>query len=195
VWRDGQIVCGPSLVVMQDCRERFLVTGTGAAALERKDPLSGETPLISQVHLGEFENAKRLLQAGAHANTATGGTPPLGLQLCCAHAGSCACAHVMAIRRCAEQAGSERYSSRPNRGARTWWSCWWVFMQRLTEVMPRAKQHCIGRAKRGTTPRYRPFWRSARILRRTKRWVSKWTLTHPLAHFNVKCMRICGVYP
>ena len=59
---ETQIVCGPSVVVLQDCRERFLVTGTGATALERKDPFSGETPLISQVQLGEFENAKRLLR-------------------------------------------------------------------------------------------------------------------------------------
>ncbi len=51
--------------------------GAGAAALERKDPFSGETPLIAQVQLGEYENAKRLLQAGADANAAaTAGKPP-----------------------------------------------------------------------------------------------------------------------
>ena len=65
-----------SLVHTQDCFERLLVTGTEAAALERKDPFSGETPLISQVQLGEFENAKRLLHASARANAATAGTPP-----------------------------------------------------------------------------------------------------------------------
>jgi hypothetical protein len=59
-----------SMVHTQDCFERLLVTGTEAAALERKDPLSGETPLITQVQLGEHENAKRLLQAGADANAA-----------------------------------------------------------------------------------------------------------------------------
>jgi acetoin utilization deacetylase AcuC-like enzyme len=65
-----------SLVHTQDCFERLLVTGTGAAALERKDPFSGETPLIAQVQLGEHENAERLLQAGADANAAAAGTPP-----------------------------------------------------------------------------------------------------------------------
>ena len=65
-----------SLVHTQDCFERLLVTGTGAAALERKDPFSGETPLIAQVQLGERENAERLLQAGADANAAAAGTPP-----------------------------------------------------------------------------------------------------------------------
>ena len=68
-----------SLVHTQDCFERLLVTGTGAAALERKDPFSGETPLIAQVQLGERENAERLLQAGADANAtanANAGTPP-----------------------------------------------------------------------------------------------------------------------
>ena len=70
-----------SLVHTQDCFERLLVTGTGAAALERKDPFSGETPLIAQVQLGEHENAKRLLQAGADANAATAGmAPPLSCQ-------------------------------------------------------------------------------------------------------------------
>ena len=58
-------------LALEDCRERRLVTGAGAAALERKDPFSGETPLIAQVQLGEYENAKRLLQAGADANAAT----------------------------------------------------------------------------------------------------------------------------
>ena len=65
-----------SLVHTQDCFERLLVTGTGAAALEHKDPFSGETPLIAQVQLGEHENAERLLQAGADANAAAAGTPP-----------------------------------------------------------------------------------------------------------------------
>ena len=59
--------------IPQDCRERRLVSGAGAAALERKDPCSGETPLVSQVQLDEYENAKRLLQAGADANAATAG--------------------------------------------------------------------------------------------------------------------------
>ena len=59
--------------IQQDCRERRLVTGAGAAALERKDPFSGETPLVAQVQLGEYENAKRLLQAGADVNAATAG--------------------------------------------------------------------------------------------------------------------------
>ena len=58
--------------IPQDCRERRLVTGAGGA-LERKDPYTHETPLIAQVQLGEFENAKRLLQAGADANAATAG--------------------------------------------------------------------------------------------------------------------------
>ena len=61
------------VAIPQDCRERSLVTGAGNAALERKDPCSGETPLVSQVQLDEYENAKRLLQAGADANAATAG--------------------------------------------------------------------------------------------------------------------------
>jgi ankyrin repeat protein len=61
------------MVHTQDCFERLLVTGTGATALERKDPFSGETPLIAQVQLGEHENAKRLLQAGADPNAAKAG--------------------------------------------------------------------------------------------------------------------------
>ena len=64
------------VAIPQDCRERSLVTGAGNAALERKDPCSGETPLISQVQLGEYENAKRLLQAGADPNAVAAGTPP-----------------------------------------------------------------------------------------------------------------------
>ncbi len=60
-------------LALEDCRERRLVTGAGAEALERKDPYSQETPLIAQVQLGEYENAKRLLQAGADAHAATAG--------------------------------------------------------------------------------------------------------------------------
>ena len=63
-------------LALEDCRERRLVTGAGNAALERKDPCSGETPLLSQVQLGEYENAKRLLQAGADPNAVAAGTPP-----------------------------------------------------------------------------------------------------------------------
>ena len=47
------------------------MTGADAAALERKDFYSGETPLITQIQLGERENVQRLLQAGADANAAT----------------------------------------------------------------------------------------------------------------------------
>jgi hypothetical protein len=60
-------------LALEDCRERRLITGAGAAALDRRDAFSGETPLITQVQLGEYENAKRLLQAGADANAATAG--------------------------------------------------------------------------------------------------------------------------
>jgi ankyrin repeat protein len=60
-------------LALEDCHERRLVTGAGAAALERRDPFSGETALIAQVQLGEYENAKRLLQAGADPNAATAG--------------------------------------------------------------------------------------------------------------------------
>ena len=63
-------------LAFEDCRERRLVTGAGAAALERRDPFSGETPLLTEVQLGEHEHVERLLQAGADANAATAGTPP-----------------------------------------------------------------------------------------------------------------------
>ena len=60
-------------LALEDCRERRLVTGAGAAALERRDPFSGETPLITQVQPGEHERVERLLQAGADTNAATAG--------------------------------------------------------------------------------------------------------------------------
>jgi hypothetical protein len=88
-WRRGSIDCVGRIVVedglgrmgdtatavlaLEDCRERRLVTGAGAAALERRDLFTSETPLITQIQLGESENAKRLLQAGADANAATAG--------------------------------------------------------------------------------------------------------------------------
>ena len=71
VVEDGLGRMGPALTAVlafEDCRERRLVAGADAAALERKDLVSGETPLITQVRLGELENARRLLQAGADAN-------------------------------------------------------------------------------------------------------------------------------
>jgi hypothetical protein len=81
----GRIVVGDGLgrmsgaataaLALEDCRERRLVTGAGAAALDRRDAFSGETPLITQVQLGEYENAERLLQAGADANAATAESP------------------------------------------------------------------------------------------------------------------------
>ena len=58
-------------LALEDCRERLLVTGRGSAALEHKSPFSGETPLIAQVQLGEYDDVKRLLQARADANAAT----------------------------------------------------------------------------------------------------------------------------
>ena len=64
-------------LALEDCRERRLVTGADDAALERKDLFSGETPLITQIQLGEGENAQRLLQAGADANARTAGAPLL----------------------------------------------------------------------------------------------------------------------
>ena len=86
-------------LALEDCHERRLVTGAGAAALERRDPFSGETALIAQVQLGEYENAKRLLQAGADPNAATAGTPPpLGLQP--ARAPVCACRPTCVPRAC-----------------------------------------------------------------------------------------------
>jgi len=57
-------------LALEDCWERRLVTGADAAALERTDRFSGETPLITQILLGEHENASRLLQAGADPNAA-----------------------------------------------------------------------------------------------------------------------------
>ena len=90
---------GTAALALEDCRERRLVTGAGAAALERRDPFSGETALIAQVQLGEYENAKRLLQAGADPNAATAGTPPpLGLQP--ARAPVCACRPTCVPRAC-----------------------------------------------------------------------------------------------
>ena len=90
-------------LALEDCQERLLVTGADAAALERKDLFSGETPLITQIQLGERENALRVLQAGADANAATAGTPLLpscarAPDLLCVRAGvragggTCACA-------------------------------------------------------------------------------------------------------
>ena len=64
---------GTAALALEDCRERRLVTGAGAAALERRDPFSGETPLLTEVQLGEHEHVERLLQAGADANAATAG--------------------------------------------------------------------------------------------------------------------------
>ena len=64
-------------LALEDCRERRLVTGADDAALERKDLFSGETPLITQIQLGERENAQRLIQAGADANARTAGAPLL----------------------------------------------------------------------------------------------------------------------
>jgi hypothetical protein len=69
-------------LALEDCRERRLVTGADAAALERADRFSGETPLITQIQLGERENAQRLLQAGADANAATAGAPLLPFGAC-----------------------------------------------------------------------------------------------------------------
>jgi hypothetical protein len=90
---------GTAALALEDCHERRLVTGAGAAALERRDPFSGETALIAQVQLGEYENAKRLLQAGADPNAATAGTPPpLGLQP--ARAPVCACRPTCVHRAC-----------------------------------------------------------------------------------------------
>ena len=102
--RAGRMVgAATAALALEDCRERRLVTGADAAALERKDLFSGETPLITQIQLGERENAQRLLQAGADANAATAGTPLLpscarAPDLLCVRAGvragggTCACA-------------------------------------------------------------------------------------------------------
>jgi hypothetical protein len=90
---------GMAALALEDCRERRLVTGAGAAALERRDPFSGETPLLTEVQLGEHEHVERLLQAGADANAATAGTPPpLGLQP--ARAPVCACWQTCVPRAC-----------------------------------------------------------------------------------------------
>ena len=67
-WMGGKTT---SVYALDDCLERRLVTGVDPAALERKDCLTGHTPLTTQVQLGEYENALRLLQAGADANAAT----------------------------------------------------------------------------------------------------------------------------
>ena len=89
---------GTGTLALEDCRERRLVTGAGAAALERRDPFSGETPLLTEVQLGEHEHVERLLQAGADANAATAGTPPpLGLQP--ARAPECACSRPTCVPR------------------------------------------------------------------------------------------------
>ena len=79
----GDRMPATAALALEDCRERRLVTGADAGALERKDLFSGETPLITQVQLGERQNVHRLLQAGADANAAIAGTPLLP---CCARA-------------------------------------------------------------------------------------------------------------
>jgi len=63
-----------AVLALEDCQERRLVSGVDAAALERRDIFSGETPLITQIQFGDHENAQRLLQAGADANAVTAGT-------------------------------------------------------------------------------------------------------------------------
>ena len=74
-------------------------TDQDRAELEHSDQFSGKTALIAQVQLGEYENAKRLLQAGADPNAATAGTPPpLGLQP--ARAPVCACRPTCVPRAC-----------------------------------------------------------------------------------------------
>jgi ankyrin repeat protein len=60
-------------LALEDCRERRLVTSACAAALEQRDLWTGQTPLITQVQLGETDNVLRLLQAGANANAASSG--------------------------------------------------------------------------------------------------------------------------
>jgi hypothetical protein len=58
-------------LALVDCYERRLITGARVETLERKDAISGETPLIQQVQIGDIENSRLLLQAGADANATT----------------------------------------------------------------------------------------------------------------------------
>ena len=60
-------------LALEDCLERRFVVGTGEEALNRKDDITGETPLIAQTKLGAAEAVLRLLQAGADADAATAG--------------------------------------------------------------------------------------------------------------------------
>jgi hypothetical protein len=61
---------GTAALALEDCRERRLVTGAGAAALERRDPFSGETPLLTEVQLGEHSTSS------ASSRPAPTPTPP-----------------------------------------------------------------------------------------------------------------------
>ena len=110
-WRGGKLCLGHTTGLP----ERRLVTGAGATALESKDTFSGETPLIAQ--LGQYENVKRLLQAGPDPNAATAGTPPAvinnnlllsasspcGLLCACSDWSPHRCSLVLAIQRRAVQ--------------------------------------------------------------------------------------------
>jgi len=80
LWRGGSRGAGcccrtavTAALALEDCWQCRLVTGADAAALERKDLFSGNTPLIMQIQLGERENVERLLLASANADACTAG--------------------------------------------------------------------------------------------------------------------------
>jgi hypothetical protein len=66
----------------EECLEHRFIRGSGEEAMERKDDITGETPLITQTELGSSEAVLFLLQAGANANTSmTDGKSALSVAL------------------------------------------------------------------------------------------------------------------
>jgi hypothetical protein len=114
-------------LALEDCIERRLITGTGAAALERRDVVSDETPLITQMQLASTR------MPSASSRPAPTPTQPqqarlvscaLATGLPCARAGRRACARAdsrassLCRRGAAAADGRQGGSLRPDAAAR-----------------------------------------------------------------------------